>query len=235
MGIPMIHADLKPLSHSSSPSTNRTLDTLLAHRSEIEAQMDIHEATLKRNNNIDMPTPLVTVDGFPRSDIDVAAVRVARAAIVRLRNDYKRVDREIEGAVHEAFRTGEPMRIDFPATRAQADGDSQGGSNSEGQRSRPGQQRAFCFVNTVSPGSPAEAAGLFKDDKIVSFGSAEYHNHEKMQRMASEVQRALVSNQELALVVTRMVNGSLQVLTLQLTPNSAWGGRGAVGAHFLPL
>lgn len=34
-----------------------------------------------------MHSPLVTLDGFPRNDIDVLAVRTARVRILELRND----------------------------------------------------------------------------------------------------------------------------------------------------
>lgn len=50
-----------------------------------------------------METRLTTIDGFPRSDIDVATVRTTRARIVQLRNDYKALMAKVEVALHEQF------------------------------------------------------------------------------------------------------------------------------------
>lgn len=47
-----------------------------------------------------MTTPLVTSDGFPRSDIDVAQIRSVRTQIIRLKNDLKTAMKDIETQLH---------------------------------------------------------------------------------------------------------------------------------------
>ena len=51
-------------------------------------------------NNIGMDEALVDAEGFPRSDIDIVAVRTARNQIICLRNDHRRVLQELESGLH---------------------------------------------------------------------------------------------------------------------------------------
>jgi 26S proteasome regulatory subunit N4 len=83
-----------------------------------------------------MDTRLTTIDGFPRSDIDVATstlntctmnrltgpVRTTRARITHLRNDYKALMAKVEVALYEQFaaleaqdETNTPAAADRPA------------------------------------------------------------------------------------------------------------------------
>lgn len=82
---------------ASKPQENGKGDGSVASEAErlhgmkqsVEAQLDAYYSQLEANN-CDMDTPLVDPEGYPRSDIDVATVRTARAQIIRLRNDLKR-------------------------------------------------------------------------------------------------------------------------------------------------
>ena len=55
-------------------SKERTL-ALMTRKDSIEAQIEHHISILRANNST-MQSPLVDAEGFPRSDIDVAAVRI---------------------------------------------------------------------------------------------------------------------------------------------------------------
>ena len=48
----------------------------------------------------------------------------------------------------------------------------------------------FAKVNSVVEGSPADAAGLKAGDKIRTFGTANWMNHEKLSKVAEVVQRS---------------------------------------------
>lgn len=200
----MIHAEQPDLKEPKGD-----LNALLAQRRQIEAEMDTYSAILDRNG-IGMNDALVTRDGFPRSDIDVANVRIARTSIIRLKNDFKRLNDLIEVAVHEAFKNGTPVNI-------------------------VRENRPFCWIDSVAPGSPASTAGLQKDDKVITFGRAHYNNHEKLQRMASEVQISISSGRPIKITISRVQNGATLELEKELMPNTNWGGRGAMGFHCLPL
>lgn len=220
MGMPMIHSDLPS---AQLPHSSQDLQSLLDSRTKIEKSLDEYSAVLDRNH-IDLTTPLITPDGFPRADIDVANVRIARAAIIRLRNDYKALEKQIEAAVHEAFKNGTPLKMD-----------RSGGAAGRSQTASAADDVAFCFINSVAAGSPAESAGLQKNDKIVTFGPVNTTNHDKLQGLAREVQRAVAENSTISLTISREEGGAIVVLKKELQPRTNWGGRGAVGAHFLPI
>jgi 26S proteasome regulatory subunit N4 len=114
--------------------------TLMAQKSNIETELESHISILKANN-VTMQTPLVDVDGFPRADIDIYAVRGARVRIIELRNDLKAVVDAIGKALEGIFD---------PAIQRQIDSSSE----------RP--LKPFAKVDGVAPGSPAaEAVSIY--------------------------------------------------------------------------
>ena len=52
-----------------------------------------------------MQTPLLSSDGFPRSDIDVVEVRTTRVKIIKLKNDLRSVMEEISSRLLSQFQT----------------------------------------------------------------------------------------------------------------------------------
>lgn len=97
-----------------------------------------------------MHAPLVDNEGFPRSDIDVAGVRTARVSIIRLGNDLKDVQRDMEHVVLRGLPRGdEPVDVQG----AGAGEDTQMGGAQEGEGDKP-----FAKVDAVAPRSPADSA-----------------------------------------------------------------------------
>lgn len=129
-------------------------------------------------------SPLVDSQGFPRADIDVYAVRHARAALIRLRNDHRSIVDELGKVLEDIYAKG--GELPDPTPRAG------GGRRGSGRMDREGRKRAIARVNMVAPNSPAEKAvsifvicgglrmlndnpdkGLQQHDEIVRFGSLE--------------------------------------------------------------
>jgi 26S proteasome non-ATPase regulatory subunit 9 len=148
-----------------------------------------------------MNTRLLTSDGFPRSDIDVAQskkpnytcvrifpsdydlVRTTRARIIYLRNDYKTLMNAIEKVIHEHFAT-----LASEASEATAESTAQS-LDGTGTNPRPVTlDPPFAKVNTVQSGSPADAAGLKAGDRIRNFGYVDLSNHNNLSRVAQCVQ-----------------------------------------------
>jgi len=150
-----------------------------------------------------MNTRLITPDGFPRADLDVAQsmrswmlhsraaankvlVRTTRSRIIYLRNDHKALMTVIEKHLHEHFaRLAEEGRQDEPMTNGGPASLSPESSSSQApQPSGP----PFAKVNSVVAGSPAEAAGLKAGDEIRNFGYVNHTNHDGLKRVGECVQ-----------------------------------------------
>lgn len=100
-------------------------------------------------HNVTPQTSLVDPQGFPRADIDVWAIRHARAALARLRNDHRDVVERIGKVLEQVYaRSDEDTQV--------TDGDVSVEEPSVEREVKP-----LAKVNMVSSGSPAESAVSF--------------------------------------------------------------------------
>jgi 26S proteasome regulatory subunit N4 len=117
-----------------------------AHARALMARKDALEAELRaqgdvlRTQGVDMRSPLVDADGFPRADIDIYVVRRARVRIIELRNDLSALTDELAKALQGVYD---------PALRAPAAPTEQVQSD---------ELRPFARVNGVLSASPASEA-----------------------------------------------------------------------------
>ncbi|KAL1962171.1 hypothetical protein VTN77DRAFT_517 [Rasamsonia byssochlamydoides] len=245
MGIPMddnIHAPTVPSGPRSGgasfPDRSKlSMVELMNEKERIEAELSALSSVLT-SHGVDMNTPLLTPDGFPRNDIDVAQIRITRARIIHLRNDHKEVMKYLEKGLHAHF---EALR---QAQSVPSVGDSASASTSQPpiphESPTPTPQAGmvetpFARVNSVVSGSPADRAGLKAGDTIRSFGGVNWVNHERLTKIGEVVQQ-----NEGRPIVVKVVreNESGQgttELSLSLVPQRNWGGRGLLGCHLVPL
>ena len=140
----------------SPTSPSQCALSLMTKKESIECEISRHISIL-RSNNIDMSTPLVDADGFPRSDIDLWAVRKARVRIIELRNDMKDIMNELGKTLEDVYAQ--------PGTSPTATNQEQHIGLTEED------MIPFARVDGVAPGSPAAEAGLQREDLILKFGS----------------------------------------------------------------
>jgi 26S proteasome non-ATPase regulatory subunit 9 len=181
-----------------------------------------------------MSTSLTTFDGFPRDDIDVAQIRTIRAQIIRLRYDHKEVMGSIEKGIHTHFAGLQRASDEAPvATTANISTSQPSGTSTPA--SGVSASTPFAKVNSVVSGSPADQAGLQTGDKIRSFGSVNWLNHERLSKVAEVVQRN--EGRTIIVKITRneAASGNTIDRDLELVPRRDWGGRGLLGCHLLPL
>ncbi|CAE7115512.1 unnamed protein product [Rhizoctonia solani] len=216
-----------------TPAQERAF-ALIAERDQVDQQLQAHISILS-SHGADMSTRLVDPQGFPRADMDIVAVRSARVRVIELRNDRARLTDAIAQAlvdVHNAAPlnppgakingvngisgpspAGTPEPISAPQTLVQSES-----------------LVPFARVDGVAPGSPAQHAGLQREDLILAFGglTARSFLNSSLQPLAELV--ATHENQQLAVKVRR--NNS--EINLDFTPRSGWGGRGMLGCHIVP-
>lgn len=148
---------------------------LIAKRDAIDSQIDALRDVL-RSQGVGMEEPLVDSEGFPRNDIDVPQVRETRVSIIRLENDQKELMEQINEGLKQVLKVDE----------------------SAGPIAKPAiEELPFAYINTVSPGSAAEAAGLKAGDELLRFGKVHHLNHNGLMALANEL------NGETKLVVAR--------------------------------
>ncbi|KAL0475737.1 26S proteasome non-ATPase [Neurospora intermedia] len=226
-----LHAPTVPSGPTSAPVTNGSA----AHLSfaELQRKKDAIEGELKAlsgvldSHGVDMNTNLLTPDGFPRSDIDVAQIRTTRSRIIHLRNDYKELMALIEKRLHEHFASIQDD--DEESTPVPTDQSAPLPDSVPEVLEQP-----FAKVNSVVDNSPAATAGLKAGDLIRSFGYVNRSNHDGLRKVAECVQGN--EGQNILVKVSRSTAGTrTQELRLTLTPRRDWGGRGMLGCHILPL
>ncbi|KAL6919925.1 hypothetical protein ACHAP8_006505 [Fusarium lateritium] len=226
-----LHAPTVPSGETTASVTNGNAGHLSF--AELQRKKDDVETELKAlggvldSHGVDMNTSLLTSDGFPRADIDVAQIRTTRSRIIRLRNDYSALMTRIEKYLHEHFASLDEN--DAAPVAGQANTQSVLPDSVSATLDPP-----FAKVNTVAAGSPAESAGLKAGDEIRNFGYVNRANHDNLSKVAECVQGNEGSN---VFIKVSRVDGvaERQELRLTLTPRKDWGGRGMLGCHVLPL
>ena len=171
-------------------------------------------------------SPLIDDGGFPRADIDVYHVRERRHRLACLRNDHKAVMNKVEASLYALHRE---------ATRSVS---SYGRKSAEAPAQRAVAPRdlapiiAFCQVENVLLGSPAEQGGLRSGDRILSFGDATVKNHRNLMAL-SQVVRDSIGKSGIKVLLLRAVGGISNQLEMTITPRE-WEGSGLLGCRFLP-
>ncbi|KAJ6276953.1 gtp-binding nuclear protein gsp1 ran [Bipolaris maydis] len=164
--------------HSNGvPKEQLSLQELIAEKDRVEAELKALGQVLD-SHGVRMSTGLTTLDGFPRSDIDVAQIRTTRARIIWLKNDYKDLMSRIEKGLHEHHaRLAEQANNPAAASQTQPEANAPPATL----------EAPFAKVNSVVAGSPAETAGLRVGDTITKFGWIDWTNHERLSRVAEVV------------------------------------------------
>ncbi|KAK2628054.1 hypothetical protein QTJ16_002700 [Diplocarpon rosae] len=240
MGLPLKMENLHAPTLTSGPTSGSattgsqtaglTLAQLQAKKDNLEAEIMALSEVLD-SHGVDMNTRLITPDGFPRADLDVAQIRTTRSRIIYLKNDHKALMDVIEKHIHEHFAR---LAGNGTADERITNGDSSLADlplSSEPEILSP----PFARVNSVVAASPADSAGLKAGDQIRTFGYVNITNHNELKRVAECVQGN--EGRDILVKVSRATAGSSrrQELRLTLTPCQGWGGRGSLGCHILPL
>ncbi|KAI8900064.1 26S proteasome non-ATPase regulatory subunit 9 [Globomyces pollinis-pini] len=188
------------------PQRVAEVQLLMTEKDKIESKIQDLESIL-RSANVGMKTPLIDEDGFPRSDIDVYTIRNTRAALVPLYNDLETKMNEIQKSLIEVHALGKTEHMD-PIKIAPL--------------------VPFAKVDGVAPTSPANQAGLLRNDLILKFGEVDKSTVEPILK----IQQTVLSHEYKPIRIRVVRDGITKVLVVTPSP---WSGRGLLGCHIIPV
>lgn len=197
---------------SGGNTTREALLKLHDQRKGLEEELTTFLDVLK-TQGVGMDDKLVDDEGFPRNDIDVHQVRIARNKIICLRNDLRDIMSEIEKGlenIHEQTREG--LGASEPMETLTLDCIPE----------------CFAHIDLVSPDSPSHSAGLRVGDKIAEFGSINADNFGSLKQVGDLVKNS--KDQNVRVKVLR--EGKITTFTLK--PRT-WEGRGLLGCNIVPI
>lgn len=219
------HTQVGPLTKSAA------YEELEKKKFDIENQLKELEKVLEQEGNVGLTGPLVDNEGYPRADIDLYKVRLARQQINCLRNDYKQVMNRIEVELEKIYTSSSSVKTDERETRQ---GNGESGNN--GVTTSVVRTRPFCLVTQVDPGSPAEEAGILVNDEIVQFGP---YVHGTVAKNLSQIGE-LVKNSNNKLILLNVARAAAdspnekKYFKCKLVPKT-WSGHGLLGCKIVPL
>jgi 26S proteasome non-ATPase regulatory subunit 9 len=193
------------------------LKTLMSKKEEIELEIEQCGEVLKAEGDVGLTGPLVDAEGFPRADIDLYNVRLARQRINCLQNDYKQLMDEIENNLYQLHAN---LR------------------NKQEPPKRSFAHKPFLKVTQVDAESPSQEAGLQLDDEIMQFGPFVESTVDKSLAQIAQLV-AKNENKIILLNVLRKIklddeNFDLKSVKIKLVPKK-WSGHGLLGCKIVPL
>ncbi|XP_021857671.1 uncharacterized protein [Spinacia oleracea] len=191
--------------------------TQMDQRGAMESEMNAIIQRLCYSGGPGLSANLVDSEGFPRTDIDIPAVRADRQRLAELKIDHKDLTEKISQNIQlmHAAKLG-------PKFSTTTDSDNVGMRSTAVPADVHAISRLpFAVVDEIVEESPAAEDGLQLGDQLVKFGSVE-SGENLLSRLASEVQK----NQGLATSVVVMRQGVLT--SLHITPRT-WRGNGLLG------
>lgn len=149
---------------------------LVKKREDIENELKEHMDFLERpeNKNVGMKGNLIDSEGFPRNDIDIYSIRVARNKIICLKNDYIDINKKLEEYIHKVHSTHPVIRVerkkninnDLLNTPQQI---------TKEEDIKNAKKNVFAIIDEVIENSPSHKSGLKINDR--SFSSFYYSNY----------------------------------------------------------
>jgi 26S proteasome non-ATPase regulatory subunit 9 len=191
-----------------------TAKSLISDKIEIEREMDSIAAELNSEtfSCIGLRKLLTDAEGFPLSGIDIHQARTLRNRFATLSTDLDSINKEIETVIHAIHENARETGNVHSGIKACA--------------------LPFGLVSDVTPGSPADEAGLLLGDKVVRFGVLSTIRVSGVQNAYDGIPgviAALREAEELQVGVLRLGRGN-DVISVNLRPRN-----GRVGCLIKPV
>lgn len=167
---------------------------LMKQREDLELEIESTRKQLE-SHKVGRSEPLVTPDGFPRHDIDVATIRQLRVELIRKENDMKALLEEIATSLKSAFPAKSQSRPNTDNT-----------------------PRPFCEVRSVVSNSLGDQAGIEAGDQIVKFGRTS-----QMSQLSLELKEHVNNGEPLKIIAWRPTKQETKEFTVHVTKERSLG------------
>ncbi|KAG6493838.1 hypothetical protein ZIOFF_048841 [Zingiber officinale] len=223
----------------AAPNLKAETISLMDMRASMEAEMDAIIESLCGPSGPGLSGNLVDSEGFPRTDIDLSAVRSQRRRLAELQNDYKDITGQIEKNLQVLHSLNKvtplpPVSSDVATTVFEVHTifaiflssylyQTSYGNLPQGSPmiEDPVLRVPFAIIDEIADDSPSAEDGLQLGDEIVKFGNVQMGD-ELQARLLAEAQ----SNHGNPIHMEIVRQGVLMHATV--TPR-AWRGRGLLG------
>ncbi|ODV90773.1 hypothetical protein CANCADRAFT_2499 [Tortispora caseinolytica NRRL Y-17796] len=208
-----------PVAESDRTETLLELQRLDMLRIEYETLLDRLSDQLTAQG-VSFDTPVLTEDGFPRADINVAEIRHIRTQIIRTRNDINGITSKIGALLLEHF--------DEIRTRKSDKDDNLKSIDVVKHKEEPGNRGdektedliPFAIIDAIEDKGPAEKAKLRVGDKILAFGPVKTGR-----RNIREAVIDISKQDEIPIIVRQQQDSSEVTFYTVLRPENNWGGK----------
>ncbi|CAH8496184.1 unnamed protein product [Schistosoma turkestanicum] len=202
-------------------------DALVDEKNKIEKRISELSEILHQNGNVGLDTPLIDDEGYPRSDIDVALIRITRNNIRCLNTDHKEIMLELETLLHEIHEYARQN----PSKNILNDRQIYSSENKQTEdQSSQIAKKCFLKIDQISSDSIAEQAGLKVGDRIVQFGSVCAENFTSLQDISTVFRNTSPGNCiHMSIVRGDDINNVLSISLLKPT------GTVSLGMHIVPV
>lgn len=195
-----------PTADLSQMTFEETLKKLMKEKDDLEELLAVHYANARYDQQ------LVDDQGFPRADLNIEEIRLARNRFVCTQNDHKAIMAKIESALHDLhkFKKGPSLPLKFqepPLEQVYAD------------------YKPIVTVTVVDPGSPADLSGLRVGDEVCRVEELTYKNYKSSVQLIEII--SLKCDRSVEFIVRRPTETKL----LKVHPKR-WEGVGILGANF---
>eukprot|EP00035_Acanthoeca_spectabilis_P016218 m.328031 g.328031 ORF g.328031 m.328031 type:complete len:197 (+) comp16499_c0_seq1:274-864(+) len=195
-------------------STMDEAKAAMAELKRLEGEIDRVLSTLELSG-AGATAPLVDAEGYPRTDVDVHAVRIDRHELAALRTDRAAAAAKVEGLLEQVHQ------------EARESGEVKAEKLEGGGNSRPVREK-FAVIGDVNPASPAAAAGLRRGDEILLFGDIDAATFDGLASLGNVTRTSV--GKPVRVMIAR--DGSTKLL--RLVPQE-WGGTGLLGCRVDPI
>ncbi|SCM20056.1 proteasome regulatory protein, putative [Plasmodium chabaudi chabaudi] len=138
---------------------------------EIKENLEFLESP--ENKNIGMHGKLIDPEGFPRNDIDIYKIRIARNKIICLKNDYLNINKKIEEYLHEIHSSKPAIRVERNKGNYSNNTEDINSINIKPITNKEDIEYAknniFALVDEIVENSPSHKAGIKLNDQIFEF------------------------------------------------------------------